>query len=628
MLRITALTLVLATSLLAIVPVRAETVAEPVALDINPVEVRDLLRGVLHASRSQGDLVGAAVVVVHEGRVILQEGFGQARQNPVQPVDAEQTLFRIGSISKVLVAIGVLQLVEAGELDLDEDVNQYLHSIQVPGTHPLPVTLRHLLTHTAGFEDRVLGLFASGPYSLGSLNRQLDQLMPRRIGRPGRDVAYSNFAYALAAQVVADVSGLSWQAYAEQRILMPLGMTQSTIRQPPPHNMVDQMAQGYVRREGRFERWPFEYITLYPAGAVSASASDMGQLMNALLGAWPSTVVTPFVRETLYEIGFRGHESLNGVGHGLYQRSRHGVEAFGHAGSTRAFHSDMLLYPEYGLGLFVAFNADRSDRVRDTIVASFQEALFGVPELEAQALTSGRRDQLMNYSGLYRSLRMPHSGQDRILGLLGTVRVHEAAGGELVLAGVQGPRRFQPAGNDHFQERLGGEKIGFRQSDGDATQLYFSSMPVVTFVSVPEYLDPRWQLLLVGTLVVLLLSAVLLWPWSLLFGRRREPAPGQRSASLTGWLSSCMLLIFVAGATPVLLQGEWLYEGIPTLLQQLFWLPVAAVPLVLAQIWYLGRAWVNGYWWPRRRVHFTLVTLSGVTLLIWLQYWNLMALYF
>ncbi len=111
-------------------------------------------------------------------------------------------LFRIGSVSKVLVWIAVMQQVAAGKLDLNADVNSYLQTMQIPYTYPQPITLTHLMTHTAGFEDRLIGLFAYGPMTVGDFHSNLIATMPRRVMIPGHFAAYSNYGAALAAHLV------------------------------------------------------------------------------------------------------------------------------------------------------------------------------------------------------------------------------------------------------------------------------------------------------------------------------------------------------------------------------------------------------------------------------------------
>jgi CubicO group peptidase (beta-lactamase class C family) len=126
-------------------------------------ETRDwegFVDGVMAAQKEAHHVAGAVVVIVHDGRTVFQKGYGFADVAERKPVDPARTLFRVASNSKMFTWTAVMQLVEAGRIDLHADVNTYLKGIRIPPTFPQPITLEHLMTHTAGFEDRIFGLFA------------------------------------------------------------------------------------------------------------------------------------------------------------------------------------------------------------------------------------------------------------------------------------------------------------------------------------------------------------------------------------------------------------------------------------------------------------------------------------
>jgi CubicO group peptidase (beta-lactamase class C family) len=172
--------------------------------------------------------------VVKDGEVLFARGYGKADIAKDEPVVADETLFPMASLSKLFTATAVMQLAEEGKLDLNEDVNVYLDDVEVPDTYPgRPVTLRHLLTHTAGFEDRFTGSVARDASDL-DLGEHLSKGMPARVRPPGEVMAYSNYGIALAGHVVEEASGVSFERYIEQNVLGPLGMESTTFAQPPP----------------------------------------------------------------------------------------------------------------------------------------------------------------------------------------------------------------------------------------------------------------------------------------------------------------------------------------------------------------------------------------------------------
>jgi CubicO group peptidase (beta-lactamase class C family) len=215
----------------------------PARLDPNDVEA--FVDGFMASYLEDKAIVGGVVAVVEHGRVVLAKGYGEADREGHRQVDPQRTLFRVGSISKLFVWIAVMQLVDRGQLDLDADVNTYLDSVQIPATFEQPITLAHLMTHTAGFEDRVLGLFARDAAAVRPLETLLAEEMPVRVRPPGVLASYSNHGTALAMLIVEQVSGVPWIEYLETRVLEPLRLGHTTFRQPVPETWLDDLAVGY-----------------------------------------------------------------------------------------------------------------------------------------------------------------------------------------------------------------------------------------------------------------------------------------------------------------------------------------------------------------------------------------------
>jgi len=170
-----------------------------------------------------GDIAGAVVVVVKDGQVLTQRGYGYADVAKRIPVNPARTLFRPGSVSKLFTWTAVMQQVEQGKLDLDADVNRYL-DFRIPDYDGKPITLRNIMTHTTGFDETGKGIIFEDSSRLIPLGDYVKGALPKRIYAPGSTPSYSNYATALAGYIVERVSGQSFDAYVEQRIFAPLGM--------------------------------------------------------------------------------------------------------------------------------------------------------------------------------------------------------------------------------------------------------------------------------------------------------------------------------------------------------------------------------------------------------------------
>ena len=127
---------------------------------ITPRELETWLDEFMATQRSESHIPGVTFSLVQNGKIILAKGYGYANLEQQIPVVADSTLFRVGSISKLFTATAIMQLVEKGLLNLDDEVNKYLQDFQLEDNYPQPVTIANLLTHTAGLDDRILGLYS------------------------------------------------------------------------------------------------------------------------------------------------------------------------------------------------------------------------------------------------------------------------------------------------------------------------------------------------------------------------------------------------------------------------------------------------------------------------------------
>ena len=257
--------------------------AEPTPTASHTLDARDVdawLDGFMRYALPTADIAGAVVVVVKDSHVVTQRGFGVSDVATQAAVDPAATLFRIGSVSKLFTWTAVMQQVEAGKLNLDEDVNRYL-DFKIPAREGKPITLRNLMTHTAGFEEHAKYLFVRDVKDLTPVGDYLKKWVPTRIFAPGEIPAYSNYGATLAGYIVERVSGEGFDAYIAHHIFQPLGMQNATFEQPLPPALAPHMSKSYRVASG--PDYPFELIIPAPAGSVSISGADIARFMMAHL---------------------------------------------------------------------------------------------------------------------------------------------------------------------------------------------------------------------------------------------------------------------------------------------------------------------------------------------------------
>ena len=201
--------------------------------------------GVTPYALKRADIPGGVIVIVKDGRILFAKGYGYADVKTKKPVDPATTIFRPGSVSKLFTWTAVMQLVQAGKIDLDADVNKYI-DFTIPPYDGKPVTMRNLMTHTPGFEETVRDLLVDAKEQVLPIDVYLKRRLPTRIFPPGEVIAYSNYGATLAGYVVQRVSGEKFEDYIAKHILEPLKMMHSSFMQPLPTKLAPLMATGYL----------------------------------------------------------------------------------------------------------------------------------------------------------------------------------------------------------------------------------------------------------------------------------------------------------------------------------------------------------------------------------------------
>jgi CubicO group peptidase (beta-lactamase class C family) len=503
---------------------------------VDPVEVEAFFDGLMAAHLAEKGIAGAIVSVVRDGALLVAKGYGFADVSARTPVDADRTLFRIASVTKLFTATAVMQQVEQGRLDLDADVNRYL-DFAIPATFPEPITVRHLLTHTPGFEEDLRRLFTYDPAAIMPLRAWLVETMPARVRPPGQFSSYSNYGIALAAHVVERLSGQSWEDYVDQHVLAPLGMTRTTARQPLPAHLAADVSDGYRRAQGTWQPRPFE-ITMggSPAGSMSSTAHDMARFMLAHLGGGAldgARILEEDTARLMHARAFTHDPRLPGFALGFFEMSSHGQRLIGHAGNTSWFHSVLALVPEHDTGVFVSYNTDAAASLTiGPLLTAFLDRYFPAP-LPPVRVADGFAARAAGLTGTYRFNRESHTTFQKAMGLAMSVtfRVDEGA---LVATTPIGLLRGIEEEPGLFREEYGHGRIAFRVDDtGRATHAFFSLTPMMALERVPWHAVPSLHFAVLGgafavfaaVLLVGLVRTVRVW-------RGREPgaAPGLRLA--------------------------------------------------------------------------------------------------
>lgn len=648
----------------AVVQESAPAILAPAASSLPlPEDASDLepyVDGFVRGAMRTHHIAGVGVAIVHKGVPVLNKGYGVADVRG-RPVRADRTLFRLASISKTFTWIGLMQLAEAGRISLDAPANTYLPpALRIPDDgFSEPVRVRHLMTHTAGFEDKFAGqLFVEDPAAALSMVDALARHRPHRVRPPGVAAVYSNYGVALAGAIIQHVSGLAFEDYVEQRILTPLALQNTTFREPYAPGLVQgrglpspmtpalaaDVADGFRWTSGAFIRQPFEHVVQFaPAGGASATTADMSRYMLALMGGGkgvlrPSTVAM-FAQEKPL---FANAPGVNGLAWGMMQsRTPRGWRAWGHEGDTLWFHSKLAIYPDLGLGVFVATNSEEGAKLRDVLADAIADHVGGPPPAPAATPppTATTDAALRRFAGDYLADRRAFTSAERILCLAGcTISVSTAPDRRLVLQNGAESLRLAPFSSIQtapgrryhlFRDVESGETAAFLERDGRIVQ-YFGPSGVSRATRISAFAGPDgfFAMTAIGLLAA---AAAFASGLARVFGAPQKSARA-RLAGLALPVAGLIWLIagIALGAYLLAAAGDnWtVFRTWPGGVRDAVWLALAAAVATAGAAIAVALAWRTAQWsvWRRARI---LTTLAGLIVLgAAFHTWNLLSLQF
>ena len=482
------------------------------------------LDGYIPYALARGDVAGAVVVMVKDGQVLTQRGYGYADVAARKPVDPATTMFRVASISKLFTWTAVMQLVEQGKIDLDADVNRYL-DFKIPPYQGRPVTMRNLMTHRAGFEQSIKGLIRLGG-NMSPMGETLQRWIPQRVITPGTTPAYSNYGAGLAGYIVQRVSGTQFEEYVEHHIFQPLRMTHSTFRQPLPARFAPFMAQGYQRASAQAK--PYELIQPSSAGGSAISGPDMAKFMIAHLHQGAG-LMQPATAQLMQTPAYAAVPGANRMALGFLETRIDGLSAIGHDGDSFYFHSDLWLLPSQDVGLFISMNsvgesrAAAVDPIRKALFEGFVDRYFPAANAGSPVELPTAREHAKMLVGSYFSGTGSFSNFADIANFLGQARIGLDENGRPLIPAVSGldgaPREWIEVAPFVWQDAHGHDYLGAKVDNGKVVRWGVDD-PTTVWERVSWYRDAEWlQPLCLAALVILVLTG-LSWPAGVIARRR------------------------------------------------------------------------------------------------------------
>jgi CubicO group peptidase (beta-lactamase class C family) len=604
------------------------------AVALTAEDLNAWLDGYLPYALHTADIAGAVVAVVKDGRILTERGYGYSDVAARTPVDPKLTLFRPGSVSKLVTWTAVMQLVEQGKIDLDADVNGYL-DFKIPSREGKPITMRNLMQHVAGFEEQAKGIISEDPKAPG-FETLLKEWVPQRVFAPGSTPAYSNYGASLAGYIVQRVSGEPFDTYIEKHILQPLDMQHSSFRQPLPANLAPLMSKGYQLASEPAH--PFEIIGPAPAGAMSSPAEDMAHFMISHLqnGEYHGNrILSAATAETMHNSPLTLLPPLNRMELGFFETNINDREVIGHLGDTSYFHTSLHLFLKEGVGFYVSFNSTGKNGaaggLRTALFDDFADRYFPAPEAPARVDVKTTAAHAAMLVGHWVNSRGSQSNFLAVVGFIGQTKVSLGPQGELVVPfnGLNDkPRHWVEVAPFLWRDREGHERLAAQLANGKVVRFSIDELsPFMVFDRAPWYQDGAWLLpLLYASLGALALTA-LLWPVRALVRRHYKTRLALEPAALRAFkLSRIAALLILAGL------GLWAFSVL-RMINDLNELSASFDPVVhlaqafgaivfiggfAAMLWNLVVAWRGGRRWPARL--WSLVLALAALVVLWVVF--------
>ena len=603
----------------------------PGAPQLTAEDANAWLDGYMPYALKTGDIAGAVVVIVKDGKILTERGYGYSDVAKKLPVNPALTLFRPGSVSKLFTWTAVMQQVEKGKIDLDADINRYL-DFRIPPRDGKPVTMRNLLTHTGGFEDRAKYIISSDTAGFPRFDAILRKSVPNRIFAPGTTPAYSNYGASLAGYIVQRVSGEPFDDYIDHHILEPLDMKHSSFRQPLPPALVPLMSNGYKVASGKAV--PFEFVGPAPAGSLSSTGEDMGHFMIAHLqdGEYQGRrILEAATAQTMHNSPLTMLPPLNRMELGFFETNINGREVIGHLGDTQSFHTSLHLFLKEGVGFYASFNspgkAGAVGGLRGAVFEDFADRYFPGGERDGRIDVKTSTEHARAMAGRWDASRRSESSFLSIASLIGQLKISVGPDGSLVvpLPGLNGvPRKWVEIAPYVWRDNGSHMRLAAKVDGGKVTRFSFDMVsPFTVYERPPWYKNAGWLVPLLLASLAALLATALLWPVRAIVRRNYRASlaldPGALRAyrlsriaaiailaALTGWaLGITTMLGDLGNLTDKLDPLLWFLE---------IFAAIAFVGGALLMLLNLREVWRGGRRWPAK-VWAVVLVLSSVTVL-------------
>lgn len=576
------------------------------------------------------NIAGATIVLMQGDFILHINGYGLADIESNTPVNSSSSIFGIASISKFFVATAIMQLYEDGKLDLNRDVNSYLKTFQLEYKFNDYITVEHLLTHTAGFDDRNIGTKVRSEKDVIPLAQYLKKRMPPQIRPSGKVITYSNHGYALLGLIVEEVSGLPFHEYIRKRILKPLEMDYSGFKKQA--ELKENYVTSYLQKGEQLIPYKPDFHLYYPAGSLTSTASDMGHYISMFLnnGNYKGNqILDSTTVATMYHTPFRHYEKAEyGWLFGFPEWHWYGMKLYGHGGAIQGFASQLSLIPEKNIGLFISANSSsmpnsKSREFIDTFIYNLlallmPDAIVEKEKTKASPEIGSVDEPLENFTGTYRFMRYAHTTLDKVAILVGFAPEIEIVSKNNTLEILPLNDKLVPISDLTFHSKYGRYLAFGRDTKGEISYFFAEAL---SYCKLKWYEPVKFQIFWIGSIILILLIYIIASAVRKLFVRNKK----HHLIKSVNFSLASLIVLFVAVLTFALktTDPQEFFYGIPLLIKIDLVLPLLIIPLELFSICLLTKAIRFKELGTFDLIYQSIIVVATLFFIPWLMYYNL-----
>ena len=588
--------------------------------------LESFMDGVIETLMNEKHINGVTVSVVQGDSIYWSKGYGYADSDNKIEVDPATSLFRMGSVSKLFVWTAVMQLYEDGLINLDADITSYIDDFEIPGGYDAPITMRHLMTHTPGFEDYYFNLFSTDSLPPESLGANLNEHMPERVRPPGFQSSYSNHGTGIAAYIVEEISGMKWDDYVEQKILRPLGMDITSFRYVLPDSLKSIHSKGYTYSGGTYISKKFKGIPLAPVGLACTSADDMTPFMLAHLNngmyngyrMLDSTTV-----DMMHTQIFSHGDGLRGMCYGFFNHSANGYKIVGHGGATEFFFTLMLILPDERTGIFVSTNTQGGTSLVREVTNQWIERYY--QDTTATEIMQLSPDHLNQFNGDYLANRRPMNRVTKIAVLTNNPITVSNKNGNILTSSGDDTNVWFPIDSFLFQNINSTSRLAFGKDDkGKFSYLFLDASPHMAFERLKTIDSKSFNLFILLWSAGLGLLGLIIWGATAIY-RKIHKVRDRRILPLLSKIlvgtNVVLILVFMALASTLLSSTDFVFSNPTTYAYVIFSMPIVIAVISLLILFMAFNHFNKPIRW-RSRLFYLLIATGMVAATCIGYYWD------